>query len=112
LENVSHEFTQEFNSPFRPESMPDVRNWYCMGKEMIRLYLDDANYKPLEVDLIAKLFEGLSVKIKAGLTGKPYINLGRKLNKVNNPLHCDFSYSSCPADIRLTFVAILCLENR
>ncbi|KAI6190313.1 Protein argonaute-2 [Aphelenchoides bicaudatus] len=56
-----------------PEQMQT--SFYCMGKEIIRLHLDNA-YQPLEVDLLGKLFEGLSVRVKAGITGKPYINLG------------------------------------
>jgi hypothetical protein len=82
-----------------------------MGKEMIKLRLSDATYKPLGVDIIGKLFEGLAVKVQAGSTGMPYINLGRKLTIIN-AYYFHFSDPSRSLDIRVTFAAILCFAPK
>lgn len=58
-----------------PESEPEAKSYFCMGKDIIRIGLTHT-YKPLEVDIISRLFEGLSVRVKTGNKGQLYLITG------------------------------------
>lgn len=61
-----------------PENLPERKIWFCTGNTLIQIERPNQNYKPMEVDIISRLFEGLSVRVKTGIKGQPILNLGRE----------------------------------
>lgn len=57
-----------------PETWEGGDIYNCMGKFAIRIGMNET-YKPIEIDLISRLYEGLCINVKTGIRGKPILNL-------------------------------------